>query len=54
MQVGLAGSASIEGTTRTVGIVDTTSSDHVVKRATMIWIGAVVLLVLFHVGGSKL
>lgn len=55
MQIGIAGSASIEGTHQMAGIVmDNTGDDAVMKRVCMIWIGAVLLLALFHVGGSKL
>lgn len=53
MQTGIAGSAQIEGTSRTVGIMDNGTPD-VVKRAMIIWGLALVALMAFHVGGSRL
>lgn len=53
MQLGIAGSASREGSTQTVGIMDASSPD-VVKRAMIFWLVAIGLLAAFHVGGSRL
>ncbi len=58
LSLGIAGSASTEGATRTHGAPGTagimTATSPAVKRAMYIWFGAVGILFLFHVGGAKL
>lgn len=64
-QIGIAGSAKIEGVGRVGGGVTASggvdgssqimgNASPAVKRAMWIWIGAVVILAIFHVGGASL
>jgi hypothetical protein len=58
IEIGIAGSASTEGATRTHGVPGTagimTNAQPAVKRAMYLWFGAVAILFIFHVGGAKL
>lgn len=54
MQVGVGGSARIQGVGNVIGLSDGVTANPAVKKAFIIWSAAVVLLLVFHVGGSRL
>lgn len=54
--IGIAGAARVEGTTRTAGkefAIVREEAHPAVKRAVVFWFGAVALLFVFHVGGAQ-
>jgi hypothetical protein len=58
ISLGIAGGAKAEGTTRAGGMPGTagivSGSTPAVTRAMWLWVGAVAILFVFHVGGARL
>lgn len=55
MQASIGGSAKIQGTAATAGLIDATSNGNSgVSRAMIFWGIAFGVLVIFHVGGARI
>lgn len=55
MQASIGGSAKVQGTSATAGLVSAGSGGNsAVKRSKIFWLVAVGVLVIFHVGGSRI
>ena len=55
MQASIGGSARISGVGNVAGLQQSgNGTTTAVKAATLIWIGAFVVLVIFHVGGAHI
>lgn len=52
MQASIGGSARIAGVSSTPGMANGSNTNPAVRAATWMWIGAVVVLFIFHVGGA--
>lgn len=54
MQASIGGSAKIQGTAATAGLTSSNAGNAAVNRAKLIWVIAIGVLVIFHVGGSRI
>ena len=52
MQASVGGSARIQGVGNVVGLQSQNSTNDATSAAVWLWIGAVVVLFIFHVGGA--
>lgn len=53
MQASVSGSAKVQGTAATAGLISNGGDTNpAVRRAVLLWVGAIVILAVFHVGGA--
>jgi len=54
MQGSVAGAARIQGVGNVVGLTSSGASmNPAMQKATIMWLGALLVLVIFHVGGAR-
>jgi hypothetical protein len=54
MQASIGGSAKVQGTSATAGLVNMNGTGNsAVKRSKIFWLVAVGVLIVFHVGGAR-